>query len=374
MRSPTIIPADEISKLRVERADGNLQIIGAPNSSVTVRCADEPLNLRQTEGTLTLSAEDDLILYVPAHVGVEIRAVEGDVDVRAFLGPLSFESVEGDLQIRNAGSVSITSVEGDLMIKNSSGDLNITHCEGDGFIKDIAGALNIMADGDLSLSNIGGNLNAQCEGDLILNQAFIRGNINCQASGDGVIQFPVEADATVSLHSSSASRTRVTLPGQDTETRGNDRAFVMGAGTFAIRVEVEGSLLLTGPRQGDTGWGGIQDMSGLAESINNFVGETVENAMRGIPTIEIDEAKINAKIHKVEDAMRKVEEKIRSAERRARHTGWRSNTNMPGKPPVEPPPPPVSSEEHMAVLRMLQEKKITIEEAETLLSALEGRS
>ena len=44
-----------------------------------------------------------------------------------------------------------------------------------------------------------------------------------------------------------------------------------------------------------------------------------------------------------------------------------------GTPPV-PPSEPVSDEERMAILKMLQEKKITAEEAEQLLSALEGGS
>ena len=39
-----------------------------------------------------------------------------------------------------------------------------------------------------------------------------------------------------------------------------------------------------------------------------------------------------------------------------------------------PPKPPVSDEERLAILKMLQEKKISAEEAEKLLSALEGGS
>jgi hypothetical protein len=43
---------------------------------------------------------------------------------------------------------------------------------------------------------------------------------------------------------------------------------------------------------------------------------------------------------------------------------------------VPPPPPsqsePVAEEERMAILKMLAEKKITAEQAEQLLSALEG--
>lgn len=372
MSAPTILPAEGIRKVRVELAEENLQIIGAPNPTITIRCSDETLSLRQDGDTLTLSAEDDLTLFVPAGISLEARSVEGDVDARAFMGALAFDSVEGDVQIRNAGAVSITSVEGDVMIKNISGSVSIANCEADVTIKDVAGSVSVMADGDLNLTNIGGNLNARCDGDLSLNQTVLNGNVNCQASGDAVVQLPEEVDATVFLSAGSPPITKFRSAGQKFE-KTNTNSFILGSGTHAMRVVVEGSLLVTGPNAGGGMWGGIPDLSGLEESINSFVDETVEKALNGLPKIDIDEAKINAKLHKVEDAMRKVEEKIRSAERRARHSGWRA-TGGQGKPPVEPPPAPVSSEEHMAVLRMLQEKKITIEEAETLLSALEGRS
>jgi hypothetical protein len=42
------------------------------------------------------------------------------------------------------------------------------------------------------------------------------------------------------------------------------------------------------------------------------------------------------------------------------------------KETVEPPQPRVSSEERILILQMLQEKKISVEEAEKLLQALEG--
>jgi hypothetical protein len=41
-------------------------------------------------------------------------------------------------------------------------------------------------------------------------------------------------------------------------------------------------------------------------------------------------------------------------------------------PPAPPKSEPVAEEERMAILKMLQEKKITAEQAEQLLQALEG--
>ena len=48
---------------------------------------------------------------------------------------------------------------------------------------------------------------------------------------------------------------------------------------------------------------------------------------------------------------------------------------FPPEPPKPPRPPvePVSEEERLVILRMVQENKISIEEAERLLAALEQR-
>jgi hypothetical protein len=53
---------------------------------------------------------------------------------------------------------------------------------------------------------------------------------------------------------------------------------------------------------------------------------------------------------------------------------WNWNLSDTPKPPTPPEPPadPVSEDERMAILKMLAEKKITAQQAEKLLSALEG--
>jgi hypothetical protein len=86
--------------------------------------------------------------------------------------------------------------------------------------------------------------------------------------------------------------------------------------------------------------------------------------------------------HRVDAAMRRAEEKMRSAERRSAHMGisvgrWGVNFGGP-RPPVPPAPPrppsdPVTDEERLTILKMLQEKKISLQEAEKLLAALEGK-
>lgn len=87
---------------------------------------------------------------------------------------------------------------------------------------------------------------------------------------------------------------------------------------------------------------------------------------------------------KVEHATRRAAEHVRKAEQKAYRqaqfrahyadgTRWRWDAAA-GASPSDTPSEPVTGEERMLILRMLQEKKITSEQAEQLLAALEGNA
>jgi hypothetical protein len=93
---------------------------------------------------------------------------------------------------------------------------------------------------------------------------------------------------------------------------------------------------------------------------------------------------------KMEAVQRKAEQKARAAERAAQRGAqrekrswsfsWPAAPGHPGHPghPARPTAPeaagePVSDDERLLILRMLEQKKITAEEAEQLLAALEGK-
>ena len=75
---------------------------------------------------------------------------------------------------------------------------------------------------------------------------------------------------------------------------------------------------------------------------------------------------------KLEAAQRQRE---KAADRRTRGAGRQSwSFDWPSPPPAPAPPKePVSDEERLMILRMLEQKKITLEEAEQLLAALEDK-
>ena len=79
--------------------------------------------------------------------------------------------------------------------------------------------------------------------------------------------------------------------------------------------------------------------------------------------------------HKMAAAQRKIEIKAQAHEHASRHGRQSWNFNIPTPPtPATPPGEPVSEDERLMILRMLEQKVISMDQAEELLSALEGKS
>ncbi len=118
----------------------------------------------------------------------------------------------------------------------------------------------------------------------------------------------------------------------------------------------------------------------FSERINRRVQAAMERAQSHLEAANrrAESAGHRASI-KIEAAMRRAEAKARAAEVRARrgqanlHVGigrwnWDISPHGPDQAAA-----PVSDDERLTILKMLQEKKISVEEAEKLLAALEGK-
>jgi DUF4097 and DUF4098 domain-containing protein YvlB len=149
----------------------------------------------------------------------------------------------------------------------------------------------------------------------------------------------------------------------------------------------------------------LQNITGEVSLEGVIGGETQTENVRKI-TMGARAGKVGADIsvkvqRKVDEAMRRADRKIRAAEQEMRqahsahlqsrmqnidqlrmhHAGQPIPPRDPSSRPfnfglntseAEEASQPVSDEERMAILKMLQEKKITSEEADKLLAALEG--
>ncbi|MCS6992490.1 MAG: hypothetical protein NZP74_01530 [Anaerolineales bacterium] len=380
--------------LRVVITDvsGDLQVVGWQRPEIIARADSDSLSLTLDGDQAVASSGSDLILYVPESIPIQIARVGGDADLRAIAGRLEILQVAGDLQMRNIGNVFVSALGGDLAARDCAGDFVAESVGGDVSFHRMRGAVRVSAGADLYLREVNGDVTANLGADAALYLHPQPGqSIKVQAGGDILLRVPPEVQADFTLQGGDSESIRVDLPGvEQTESR-SVRQFRTGQGGANIHLLAEGEVIVTS-REDDwqsvadfDPWGrdvafGSESLYDISQKIQAQVSENLErHAVKASMRAQEYGQRVE---QRVEAAIRRAEEKMRSAERRSAHMGvsmggWSANwaSPKPGRPPIPPSPPaePVSDEERLMILKMLQEKKISLEEADRLLAALEGK-
>lgn len=399
------IPVGDKPKIRIDSVGGDLSVVGWDGADLLIKGDENEIRFEQTGEAVSVSSGDDLSLRVPRGASLEFVSVGGDVSIRGVLGGCEIKEVSGDLSIRDVGAVTIGTVQSDLSLGNAKGNVYLKDIQGDASIRDVEGNLEIeMIAEDLSLRGVKGNVRVKnahsdvsihgVDGDTTLDSVAddlalrgARGNINVNVGEDVVVYLEPKADAVYSIDAGDDillvlpknANATLSMRGDeifmDWQGMENDdateRVVTLGDGSAQIKLNAGGEVRVSNRSDaGDSAdeWGNFAglnfDWSGFGERISRQVEQATARAAK-----------------RAEEAARRAE---RHAARHARHAGhpksglvvgrWNWDFKGAPKPPTPPEPPvePVSEEERMAILKMLAEKKITAQQAEELLNALDG--
>jgi hypothetical protein len=350
---------------------------------------------------------------------VLIQAARGDAVIKALDGELTIQAVDGSLELRNVGETRITRINGDLTAKNVDGNLNIDQVAGDLFAKSVQGDFTAKTNGHLTLTDVGGSARGSADGNIVLRLDPAPGH-DYEFSTHGNVFCRVSQDASVEISVPKASHVRAELPGvHATAPVQSPYALTLGEGDSKLTLTADGSVTLdTHAPEWD-----IEDFDldlgketeGISEAVIQQISDQLDSQMRMIEdnldanmanlSVRLSNAKLSEEqVHKIEerareasqraatraqDRMRRAQEKMeqkmaamqrrmemksRERERASHQAHRRWSFNIP-TPPIPPTPAgePVSEDERLMILRMLEQKKISMEEAEQLLSALEGK-
>jgi hypothetical protein len=231
-------------------------------------------------------------------------------------------------------------VRGALQVNRTEGDARLTEIGGPATLRTVAG--------DLRAGVLSGGLSApQVNGDAVLHGPFSGAEpYSLAADGDVVLHVPADADARISVTAGGRIRSEVPL----TPAADGSAAFTctLGHGTAHISLVSGGDLRLAqggGGERGKARSKASPDFSDLGERIRQQVSASL--AAAGISVS--GEASWGGR-----DRPRPPKE------------------HKPPRPPgpERPRPPSATAEEQSAVLKMVEEGKITPEEADALLKAL----
>jgi hypothetical protein len=355
-----------------------LRVTGWERDEVSARTDGDTVDLAAGADEIAVSCDGDLLLNIPRRISLDLGAVSGDADLRELPSGLTLGEVEGDLSLRMVGAARINAVHGDmearesgpitvdaihsdLSVRGGKGELSVRSIGGDVSLHEMQGNVNIdSVSDDLYVRGVTGNLNARVEDDAVLYLQPSSGqSVNVTAEGDILLHMSARASAALTLSAGDADDIRVEMPGVPKRDGSNPRSLVLGSGGAAINLQAEGDVMVTS-RESDYESAAEFDFGAnwpLPDDFNERINRRVQEATRRAA-------------QRAEAAARRVEERMRHAGH-GRRFSFNWSPGRPGMPPT-PPMEPVSDAERMTILKMLQDKKITSEEAEKLLSALEG--
>lgn len=361
------ISAGRTPKIVIENIGGDLSLVGWEGNDILLKGDDDEMQFSQNGEMVSIACEDDLSLRVPKASSIFVKKIVGDASIRGVMGGIELKEIEGDLSIRDVDSVAIDSIHSDFNLRGAKGYLSVKSAHSDVSIRDVDGnvTLESVAD-DLALRDVRGNVSANVAEDVVLYLNPQAGNTYSVTAGDDILLvMPPKANATLTLNGDEID---VEWKGVDKDDDAASRVITLGDGSAMVSLNAGGDIRLTnqsnaGESAEDFGnFAGIgMDWSGFGDHISRHVEQVTRRANK----------QVNEAMRCAAEASKRVDERVGRKSRNAVNVGHWSR-DIPMKGVSIPSTPQASDEERMVILKMLQEKKITAEDAEKLLAALEG--
>jgi hypothetical protein len=376
------------AKINADSVPGDLQVVGWERNELVAKTDGSRLDINSRDEVTSVACDADLILYIPREASLMVDSIGGDADLRALAGPTVIDNVGGDLSLRNVGPMEVSNVGGDLSLRGCSGDFLVKNVGTDASLREVQGSVGIDRVGsDLYLRSARGDVAINAGSDAVLYlqpKSAVTYAIN--AGSDVLLRLPAQLDAELVLQGGSSESIRVDLPDVEAFQEGKVRTLSLGSGLAKISVTAGDDVVVTSRAEE---WESMAEFDGNARDESFFPGEipgfsselherinqkVQEATLRAMEKSTRAQARAQSR---ADAAIRRAEGKMRAHDRRMKAGGvfigrWKSGSDRPANP-TPPTDQPVSDEERLTILRMLQDKKISMDDAEKLLAALEGK-
>lgn len=364
--SSRTVSAGRSPRITLEKVAGDLSLVGWEGEEVLIKADDDGLQVSQDGERVVVSSEGDLSARVPRLASVLIRSVLGDMAMRGLDGDVQIGDVGGDASVRDVNNASIGSIESDFSFRNARGNLSVQSIGGDASIREVQGnvSLHSVAD-DLVLRDVRGNVNARAGEDVVLYIDPQPGNSYAVDAGDDILLIlPPNADVKLVLN---ADEIHVDWPDIPAEEEVNSRTLILGSGAANVSLNAGGDLHVSSQERARTAPEEFGNFAGMMFDWSEFGNQLGAHITRRVEQVTRRAAE------QAERAARRAEAKLRGRGARGRVNVGRWNWNMePGSGAPAAAGEAVSEQERLVILKMLAEKKITADEADKLLAALEG--
>lgn len=395
----------------VHSIPGDLRVAGWDRSEILIKTDGDHLDLSAESDPITIACDEDLVIYLPKSANLTIESVAGDASLQAIhapvtlgpvsgdltmhdLGPVTLGEISGDASLRNIGAINAGRIFGDFVLRGGHGVCVVDEVGGDASLRNVDEMVTIENVGsDLYIRNVNGGITVKTGSDATLYLTPVRGQkYEISAASDLILCMPPDSQAKLHLESDSPESIRVDFDGVDIPEDWDMCEITIGEADPELPemlLRASGDLLVTSRTDSwdfasdfDSGeWGipPIPPVPPLPPDFSDRINRRVQVALeRAQHHMEDAGHRAEAAGRKAEATMRRAEAKARAAEVRARRgvqatiNVGRWNWDISPRGPVQAGEP-ISNDERLTILKMLQEKKISLDEAEQLLAALEGK-
>lgn len=368
----TIIPIKPDAKVTVKCGE-DLSVEGTDSATLIV-IADQGDSLRMKEenGKISVFSGSDCRLILPVDVTVTVERTGGDCHLSHLNCRVLVGKINGSLKMENIGGASVESVSDECWIHEASGEIEIARI-GDSLTADGVQAILASSVGsEVRIKNFHGKVDVNA-GDSVSLQCTEPNipEIHAKAGSDVEIFLPLNANCQLEMVS-GGEEIQVHAGGQDAELEDHEFSVLLGEGGAVVQIFAGDSIRVTD--QETPNWEDNDDWDhdrwedfgfDIAEKVKEGLrsaGDSIEDALQkaGLASRQAG--------RQVNRVMSELEERGINVGRPRKVVGFAMDANKAQTASTKSGP---SDEERMLVLRMLQEKKISVEEAEKLLNALE---
>lgn len=380
------IDLGENPKIVIDEILGKLTIKGWDSSEINCEAnSREMMIIEDKEDHLKISSPGNCSLRVPLNSEIKIKKVMGNLDINHISGSIDVDEIYGQANVFNARSFKAKVINGNSNIGNIDEMLDIKTVHGNLSLKDVFGKSTVgKCSGTISVSGISGGFDLKSSGNTIFNfdpdpgkeyRVTSRGNLFCQ----------VPSSTGFEANLKSKSGIQINAPVIEIEEKGPDSKFIqIGDGESKFFFEATGKITISieghyGKISSDLHG---KHLNNIIEFSNDIAAETIETLKGALEdlnvhlqnlSISLPENKIDLRNSRKDilKARRELEQQLAATRRKMRR---KIKRKLSGPELIinKRTNDPVSNEERVKILQMVENGLINVEDAESLLAAIEG--
>lgn len=392
------------------KAYGGVQIDGIDRAEVICEIdAPQLATLVEDNGHVYVTVNAACNLQVPHKSTIEIERSMGSVMIENIKGPITVEKVLGNLVLMDVAQAEVGKVGGNFSVRKATGMIRVDKVAGSLTIDDVqsfecekVGGNCILRDvreicrvekvggscqaqglaGKVLLAKFGGSLKARdvsldsdvkVGGNIELIDVRFEEELGLYAGGNIAIALQEDQQDLSMKIRSGGHKIKIVAFGDDIETKSGVYEHQIGTGGRALTMNAGGSVSIAdAPKSGEDFIGDLSDRFTFEESaFSEMIQERIDTATR----------RAEAKVRAAEIRLGQIQDRVVKRRGFKVDLGIDDQDAEESQPKPDAPVPPITrpagkkgatDEERLMILKMLQDGKISVDEAETLFTAMES--